>query len=209
MRVMVCDDHAMFLEALADALTRLGHEVVATTTDLDEVAALVGRSRPDAVLIDLWFDDRPSLPVARRLAAGHPEARLVLLTADVSPEALAALDEGVVQAVAHKSWGLALIDQTLTRVASGSPVRRLLAMPSTGTRAEGPRLTGRELQVLRLMSGGASTTEMRLRLGVSEHTVRSHVRSLLAKLGVHTRVEAVRRAHDHGLVRARAGGVRR
>jgi two-component system, NarL family, nitrate/nitrite response regulator NarL len=205
MRLVVCDDHAMFLDALADALARLGHEVVGTTSELTEVAGLVGRTTPEACLLDVWFDDTSSLDVARGLRARHPGLHVVLLTADVSREALAALEDGAVQAVAHKSWSLELIDETIRRVASGSPVRRLLAMPNVRSSLHAPRLTGRELEVLHLMAHGASTTEIRHRLRISEHTVRSHVRNVLAKLGAHTRVEAIRRAHDHGLVPAAVG----
>lgn len=204
MRLAVCDDHAMFLDALADALTRLGHDVVATTTQLTEVAGLVERTSPDICLLDVWFEDTSSLDVARGLREHRPGTRVVLLTADVSPDALAALEDGTVQAVAHKGWSLDLIDETVTRVATGAPVRRLMATPGVRRSIQAPRLTGRELEVLHLMAHGASTTEIRHRLGISEHTVRSHVRTVLSKLGAHSRVEAIRRAHDHGLVRASA-----
>jgi DNA-binding NarL/FixJ family response regulator len=205
MRLVVCDDHAMFLDAFADALTRLGHDVVGTTSDLTAVGSLVASTAPTACLLDVWFEDRPSFEVARELRELHPDLQIVLLTAEVSPEALALLEEGTVQAVAHKSWRLDLIHETISRVATGVPVRRLMAMPDMRSSLESPRLTARELEVLQLMAQGASTIEIRHRLSISEHTVRSHVRSLLAKLGAHTRVEAIRRAHDHGLVSAAVG----
>lgn len=206
MRLVVCDDHVMFLEALAGALAALGHEVAGTTGSLDAVPGLVERERPEACLLDLWFGDVQSLDMARGLRESRPELHVVLLTGDPSPEAIAAMDAGTVQAVAHKTWKLTLINQTLTRIASGAPVRRLVAIPSAHSETDRPRLTSREHEVLDLMATGASTTDIRYRLGVSEHTVRSHVRNLLAKLGAHTRVEAVRRAHEHGLVRLVAAG---
>ena len=205
MRLVVCDDHAMFLDAFADALRRLGHDVVGTTSDLTAVGSLVASTAPTACLLDVWFEDSPSFEVARELRELHPDLQIVLLTAEVSPEALALLEEGTVQAVAHKSWRLDLIHETISRVATGVPVRRLMAMPDMRSSLESPRLTARELEVLQLMAQGASTIEIRHRLSISEHTVRSHVRSLLAKLGAHTRVEARLLAHDHGLVSAAVG----
>ncbi len=200
MRLLVCDDHAMFRDALGSALESRGHAVLGTTGALDEVLALVLAHRPDACLLDLWFGDELSLDVARAVREAAPEVHVVLLTADVAYEATTALEEGLVRAVAHKTWRLDLVDETLARVGAGRPGRRLVALPRPVTAGPVPRLTEREQEVLDLVADGASTTEIRQRLGVSDHTVRSHVRHLLAKLGAHTRVEAVRRAHEHGLV---------
>lgn len=204
MRVAVCDDHALFADALADALQRLGHVVVGTAVTLDDVVDLVARERPEICLLDLWFEGLPSLVVAHRLREEHPEVHVVLLTADSAPEAVAALEAGVIQAIVGKHWSLALVDQTLARVAAGHQVRRLVPVRAEGKKPVAPHLTTREREVLALLATGASTIEMRRRLDVSEHTVRTHVRSLLSKLGVHSRVEALRVAHDHGLVQTTA-----
>lgn len=200
MRLLVCDDHAMFRDALCTALDRLGHEVVGATGVLGAVPGLVADRRPEACLLDLWFGDVDSLAVARAVRSSAPEVHVVLLTADVADRATTALETGVVSAVAHKTWPLTLVAETLARLADGRPARRLVPLPRPPQRGPVPDLTDREREVLRLVADGASTTEMRRRLGVSEHTVRSHVRNLMAKLGVHSRVEAVHRAHQHGLV---------
>ena len=200
MRVAVCDDHALFADALADALQRLGHVVVGTAGTLDEVFDLVARESPEICLLDLWFDRLPSLDVARRLREEHPETRIVLLTADPAREAVLALEEDVIQAIVGKHWSLALVVQTLARVAAGRQVRRLVPLRTEGKQPVTPHLTAREREVLALLATGASTTQIRQRLDISEHTVRTHVRSLLSKLGVHSRVEALRVAHDRGLV---------
>jgi two-component system nitrate/nitrite response regulator NarL len=197
-RLLVCDDHAMFRDALCTALQSLGHDVVGTTGELHEVAGLVADREPDVCLLDLWFGDHDSLDVAHAVRSEAPDVHVVLLTADVGAPAAAALDAGLVSAVAHKTWPLDVVEETLDRLADGRPARRLVPLPRQDRRE--PDLTDREQQVLRLVADGASTTEMRHRLGVSEHTVRSHVRHLMAKLGAHSRLEAVHRAHQHGLV---------
>ena len=200
MRIAVCDDHLIFADALAGALHRRGHVVVGTAVTLDEVIDLVGRERPEICLLDLWFDGLTSLGVARRLREEHPEVRVVLLTADPGPEATSALDGGVIQAIVGKHWGLALVEQTLARVAAGRQVSRPVPLRAESKGLVAPPLTGREREVLVLLANGASTIEMRERLDVSEHTVRTHVRSVLSKLGAHSRVEALRVAHDRALV---------
>ena len=244
MRVAVCDDHALFADALADALQRLGHVVVGTAGTLDEVVDLVARERPEICLLDLWFDGLPSLDVARGLREEHPETRIVLLTVGVEHaapvrtgehpkatvldrrvvegdpdrgelaivavvllaacdggrEAVLALEEDVIQAIVGKHWSLALVVQTLARVAAGRHVRRLVPLRAEGRQPVTPHLTAREREVLALLATGASTAQIRQHLDISEHTVRTHVRSLLSKLGVHSRVEALRVAHDRGLV---------
>jgi two-component system nitrate/nitrite response regulator NarL len=199
-RLLVCDDHAMFRDALCTALQSLGHDVVGTTGELHEVAELAADREPDACLLDLWFGDHDSLDVARAVRSEAPEVHVVLLSADVGAQAAAALDAGLVSAVAHKTWPLGVVAETLDRLADGRPARRLVPLPRQDRREPVPDLTDREQEVLRLVADGASTTEMRHRLGVSEHTVRSHVRHLMAKLGAHSRLEAVHRAHQHGLV---------
>lgn len=199
MRIVVSDDHDLFREALTTALPQLGHEVVADTGVLAEVPLLVARHHPDVCLLDLWFGLELSLDVARRVHLANPGVHIVLLTADVAPEATAALDEGVVQGIAHKSWHLTVVEEMLVRLAQHKPVRHLVPLPAPRP-TPSPSLTGRELEVLGLIAEGASTTEVRHRLGVSEHTVRTHVRNVLGKLGAHNRVEAVSRAHDQGLL---------
>ncbi len=106
----------------------------------------------------------------------------------------------VIQAIVGKHWSLALVVQTLARVAAGRHVRRLVPLRAEGKQPVTPHLTAREREVLALLATGASTTQIRQHLDISEHTVRTHVRSLLSKLGVHSRVEALRVAHDRGLV---------
>jgi two-component system, NarL family, nitrate/nitrite response regulator NarL len=200
MRLIVSDDHDLFREALTTALPRLGHEVVADTGVLAEVPLLVARHHPEVCLLDLWFGLELSLDVARRVHRANPDVHIVLLTADVAPEATAALEEGVVRGIAHKSWHLTVVEQMLVRLAQRKPVRHLVPLPAAPAEIRGPALTHREMEVLQLIAEGASTTDVRQQLGVSEHTVRTHVRNVLGKLGAHNRVEAVSRAHDQGLI---------
>lgn len=203
MRLLVADDHDMFLEMLSAALRRRGHDVVGTTETLDDVVGLVATTQPELCLLDLWFGQETALATARRLREEHPGVRIVLLTGERAAEAVPVLQEGVVDAVAGKLWTLDRIDQLLQTVLDGHQIRRVVGAEVTVvTPPRGNRLTDREYEVLRLLAGGACTAEIGDTLGVSTHTVRTHIRSLLAKLSVHSRVEALRVAYDQGLVTA-------
>jgi two-component system nitrate/nitrite response regulator NarL len=203
MRLLVADDHDMFLEMLSAALRRRGHDVVATTETLDDIVDLVATTDPELCLLDLWFGQDTALAAARRLREEHPGVRIVLLTGEQPDEAVGILQEGVVDAVAGKLWTLDRIDQLLHSVRDGRQVRRVVGTETlVEATPRGDRLTEREQEVLRLLATGACTTEIGDALGVSTHTVRTHIRSLLSKLSVHSRVEALRVAYDRGLVTA-------
>jgi two-component system nitrate/nitrite response regulator NarL len=203
MKLLVADDHDMFLEMLSAALRRRGHDVVATTETLDDIVDLVATTGPELCLLDLWFGQDTALTAARRLREEHPGVRIVLLTGEQPDEAVGILQEGVVDAVAGKLWTLDRIDQLLHSVRDGRQVRRVVGTEAlVEATPPGDRLTEREQEVLRLLATGACTTEIGDALGVSTHTVRTHIRSLLSKLSVHSRVEALRVAYDRGLVTA-------
>ena len=203
MKVLVADDHAMFLDGMAAALRRRGHEVVGTTATLTDLVGLVTSTAPDLCLLDLWFGEESALAIARAIRETRPGTKIVLLTGDAAPEAMAAHDSGTVDAIAGKHWDLSLIEQLCLSVLAGRPVRRLIGLRAVAVDPPAPDpLTEREHDVLRLLAGGASTVEIRDALGISEHTVRTHIRHVLAKLCVHSRVEALRVAYDRGLVTA-------
>ena len=81
MRLVICDDHDMFLEALAEALTALGHTLVATTSDPFELPGLVGQHLPDLVLLDVQLPGTTGIQVARELRRRRKDTPVVLLTA--------------------------------------------------------------------------------------------------------------------------------
>jgi DNA-binding NarL/FixJ family response regulator len=202
MRLLICDDHDMFLEALADALTALGHTLVAATSDPFEVPGLVGQHLPDLVLLDVQLPGTTGVQVAREVRRRRKQTPVVLLTASREEWIRRAFETGLVDGLVSKESGIGALDVALRRVLSGE--RTITGWRQSVTRS--PRrtaldlLTDREREVLTLMAGGASTMAMAGSLGVSENTVRTHVRSVLHKLGVHGRARAAHAAFELGLV---------
>ncbi len=201
MTILLCDDEAMFVDALAAALRHKGHDIVDVTTDPDRVAGLAGIRRPDVCIIDLHFDGQVREDLPGEIRQASPATAIMLLTGVTCPAAWTSYDDGVVDALAGKSSGLDVLDRALRDVISGHRVAVGLNRPATPT---GPQdhLTERERQVLALLTTGASTKEIGQALQISPATARSHVQHLLQKLGEHTRVEVVRHALAEGIVRS-------
>ncbi|MBO3094383.1 response regulator transcription factor [Cellulomonas sp. zg-ZUI157] len=192
-------------------------EVVGEAADgrvaLDQVAALA----PDVVLMDIRMPGMDGIEATRHIVADHPASRvLVLTTFDVDDLAFAALRAGASGFLLKSARPDELVDAIRT-VAAGTSVvaprvlRRMLDLfaghlPLTVdvTDADGPHprlriLTPRELDVLRLVAGGASNSEIAGELFVSETTVKTHVGNVFAKLGARDRVQAVIIAYECGV----------
>ncbi|MDX6301610.1 MAG: two-component system, NarL family, nitrate/nitrite response regulator NarL [Nocardioidaceae bacterium] len=204
MSLVLCDDHAMFLDSLADALHARGHRVAALTSDPEELPGLVRLHQPTVVLLDVHLPSSCGVTLARQLREDHPGTLIVLLTGSTEAFVRAAYDDGTVDGLVNKGTALRNLDAALARVLAGERV--LVGWPA----AVGPvrrttdldLLTERERQVLELITDGVPTAMMAQRLGVSVNTVRTHVRSVLHKLGVHQRTKAARAAVELGLLAA-------
>ncbi len=216
-RVLVADDQAlvrggfrMILEARDDL------EVVGEAEDGAEATALAERHRPDVVLMDVRMPGVDGIEATRRIvASGNPARIIVLTTFDADEYIFAALRAGasgfllkdvrpaeLVEAIRVVARGDALLAPTVTR----RLLDRFVGEPPT---ADSPPpdldgLTERELEVLRLVALALSNAEIAARLVVTEATVKTHVSSVLRKLGLRDRVQAVVLAYDVGLVRPRS-----
>jgi DNA-binding NarL/FixJ family response regulator len=202
-RVLIVDDHPLTRDALARLLAGNGFDVVGQATDGEEAVALAEELRPDLVVLDLGMPGVDGITALPLLRAAAPDAEVVVLTAseeDASllgairagaagyllksepPERIVAFLQGAARGETALSGPVArrLLDQV--RDGGGAPT-----VPDEVARA----LSARELEVLLLLDRHLSTEEIAARLLISEHTVRSHVKSLLGKLGVSSRREAL------------------
>lgn len=199
MSVLLCDDHVLFADALADALRLVGHEVSAVLSDPDALPAAVELGRPELCLMGVLYQGAYRLDAAINVRRHSPDTVVVLLTATNQAPMWEALEAGVIQGIVAKHCGLRELDRLIRRALSG---RRAIGglVPPQRRRPPEIRLTARETQILSLLDAGLSTDAMADRLGVSAHTVRSHVQGLLQKLNAPNRVHAVQRAHQLGLL---------
>ena len=211
-RVLVVDDHEMFSEALELLLRRQPDvRLIGSARDATEALGML-EDEPDVVLMDLDMPGINGIQATRQIREAVPNAKVVLLTAVQSPEIIAdALAAGACGYV-PKTRAVDELMDVVRRAAAGElvmPERDLAAVveqlrgsrPTTGELAL-RRLTPREAEILRSLAAGETTTQIAEALGISALTVQSHVKSILAKLGVHSKIEAVTLAWRHGLARA-------
>jgi DNA-binding NarL/FixJ family response regulator len=212
-RVVLVDDEQLVRSGLRMILESAGDlEVVGEAAYGGDAVEQVRRHRPDAVLMDIRMPVMDGLAATRELAALPDPPRVIMLTTFE-------LDEYVHTALEHGAVGFLLKDtpprdliQAVRTVADGNAMlaptvtRRLIAEFAArgGTRAVTARrrleaLTGREREVVVALAQGMSNAEIGRRLFMSEATVKAHVSSILAKLGMTNRVQAAILAHDAGL----------
>jgi DNA-binding NarL/FixJ family response regulator len=215
-RVLLCDDQAlvrggfrMILEAREDL------QVVGEAEDGAQAVRLARQTQPDVILMDVRMPHLDGVEATRQIvAAGSPARILVLTTYDLDDYVYAAIRAGasgfllkdvqpaqLAEAIRVIAAGDALLAPSVTRRLLGQFARTL---PGPRFRPASPAslsaLTERETEVLRLLAAGLSNAELAGRLYISEATVKSHVSSLLRKLGLRDRVQAVILTYDTGLV---------
>lgn len=209
-RVMVVDDHPMWLEAITDELTTAGFEVVATASDGQQCLNRALATRPDLIVMDLNIPAPSGVECTRRLIGDIPGLHVLVMSAsDERDDVLAAVKAGA-QGYVLKSASKAELLDAVRRCAGGEAVftpalaglvlgeyRRMATAPDEASKA--PTLTDRETEVLRLVAKGLSYKEIAERLVVSHRTVQNHVQSVLRKLALHNRVELTRYAIDQGI----------
>ncbi|WP_433425792.1 response regulator [Microtetraspora malaysiensis] len=206
---MVVDDHPMWRDAIARDLSEAGCDIVATAGEGRQALRVAAAVRPDVVVLDLRLPDLSGVEVARGLAASaHPPHVLVLSASGEQDDVLDAVKAGAsgyliksasreefLQAVRRTAEGDAVFTPGLAGLVLGE-YRRLATQPPPD---DGPRLTDRETEVLRLVAKGLSYRQIAERLVLSHRTVQNHVQNTLSKLRLHNRVELVRYAIERGL----------
>jgi DNA-binding NarL/FixJ family response regulator len=209
--ILIVDDHPLTRGALATLLGQNGFDVIAEAGDGNEAIEAARRLHPDLVLLDLSMPDLDGLAALPHLREAAPDCEVVVLTASGTEDNLLAAIRAGAAGYLLKTEPPERIVEFLNGVAegeaalSGAIARRLLEQVREGTAHSGvpdalaAALSARELEVLLLLDEHLGTDEIAKRLFISEHTVRSHVKSLLRKLAVSSRREAL-----ETLARARA-----
>ncbi len=210
MRIVLADDHALFRDGVASLLDAWGHEVVGLASDGDEVVVLAERLEPDVILMDVRMPRTSGLEATRRIAASRPGIAIVMLTMSEEEDDLFQAIKAGARGYLLKNLEAHQLRSMLDGVARGeaaiSPATaaRIMAQYARGG-PRGPtappdRLTDREVEVLRLVTDGLRNKEIGAALGISENTVKFHLRNILEKLHAESRTELAARAVREGLV---------
>jgi two-component system NarL family response regulator len=206
-RVLIADDHALFRRGLEMVLDEEQDiDLVGQASDGTEAVARARESLPDVVLMDIRMPKTSGIEAARAMKEAAPSAKIVMLT--ISDE-----EEDLFEAIRAGASGYLLKDIPLDEVADAvravhggqslinpSMAGKLLTEFATLARRDdeerpqqvpAPKLTEREMEVLKLVARGMNNRDIAKELFISENTVKNHVRNILEKLQIHSRMEAV------------------
>jgi DNA-binding NarL/FixJ family response regulator len=204
-RVVIVDDHALFRRGLELVLSEDPEiEIVGEAEDGIQAIELADELEPDVMLMDVRMPRASGIEAARAVRAGHPDVKVIMLTVSDDENDLyesikagangyllkeVAIEE-VPDAIRSVAQGHSLISPSMasTLLAQFNVLARRAEEPQA---APAPRLTERELEVLRLVARGLSNREIGAELYIAENTVKNHVRNILEKLHLHSRMEAV------------------
>jgi DNA-binding NarL/FixJ family response regulator len=213
-RILIVDDQAVVRSGFRVLLEdEPGFEIVGEAQDGREAIALVARRQPDVVLMDIRMPGMDGLEATRRLTgpdAAHPVKVIVITTFDLDEYVFAALRAGaagfllkdaqpdvLIDAIHAVASGFGLIAPEVT----GRLIREFAAVsPNPATAAVLEALSTRERGVLLLIAQGKSNAQIASELFLEESTIKTHVSSILSKLHINSRVQAVILAYETGLV---------
>jgi DNA-binding NarL/FixJ family response regulator len=211
-RILIADDHALFRDGLRSLLVAQGHEIVGEAKNGREAVTLARELTPDLVLMDVSMPELDGIEATRLISVEVPDVKVVMLTASEEEAKLFEAIKSGAQGYLLKNLEAETFFDLLDRAQRGEPAltpalaRKLLQEFAKPVEAAAPRseeetLTAREREVLELMvEGVTSNRRLAKRLGLSENTVKFHVRNILDKFRLHNRAEVVGYALRHGIV---------
>jgi two-component system, NarL family, response regulator DevR len=205
-RVLIVEDHRVVAEGLTALINHQADmRVVGNVGTVAECVPIARELDPEIVLLDFRLPDGTGFEAAAAIRAIRPAAKMIFLTREDSDAARFAAVQSGASAFIHKSRAAAEVVAAIRDVARG----KMLITPRTistllakrrAIEAQLDRLTPREREVLRLMAEGHPSRSIAAQLGISYTTVRTHIRSLGNKLAVHSKLEAIVKARELGLI---------
>ncbi|MDE3111659.1 MAG: response regulator transcription factor [Chloroflexota bacterium] len=207
MRLVVVDDHALFRDGISSLLRAWGHEVVGQAGNGSDAIQLVDQHDPDVALLDVRMPGMSGVDVARIVKERHPKTSVVMLTISEDEDDLFRAIESGAQGYLMKDLESGQFRAMLEAVGRGEAaitpataarvLRRFVkGEADSGTAGE---LTDRETEVLHLVTAGLRNREIAARLGISENTVKYHIRNILERLHAKSRTELAGRAARQAL----------
>jgi DNA-binding NarL/FixJ family response regulator len=200
-RIMVVDDHTVVRQGLVALLNTVPDlTVIAEAADGQEAVEAHRRHRPDITLMDLRLPKLGGADAIALIRQEHPAARIIVLTTfDGDEDIFRALQAGA-KGYLLKGTDADELTAAIRSVYAGKSKIPSFVAEKLAERMGGPALTTRELEVLRRIVAGRSNKEIASDLNISEATVKTHINSLLSKLGVTDRTQAATTALQRGIV---------
>ena len=209
MRTLLVDDHSLFRDGVASLLLAWGHEVVGQASDGAEAIEMVDETSPEVVLMDVRMPNVSGIEATAQIKARHPEVAIVMLTVSEEEADLFRAIKASAQGYLLKNLEAPQLRSMLEGVARGEPaitpataariIDEFLRTPAPSSHAS-QRLTNRELEVLKHVTVGLRNREIAVELGISENTVKFHLKNIVEKLHAQNRAELAARAVREGLV---------
>ncbi|HTV82942.1 MAG TPA: response regulator transcription factor [Acidobacteriaceae bacterium] len=200
-RILIVDDHHIVRQGLAALLKTIpGFAVIAEASDGEQAVELHRKHRPDVTLMDLRLPKLNGVAAIGRIRAEFPGARVVVLTTFDGDEDIYRAMQAGAKGYLLKGMDLAELTEAIRTVHAGRSRIPSRVAEKLAERMSGSSLTARELEVLQLIVAGKSNKDIGTALFISEATVKTHVNSLLSKLGVEDRTQAATTALQRGIV---------
>jgi DNA-binding NarL/FixJ family response regulator len=200
-RIIVVDDQAVVRQGFVSLISTVPDmRVIAQGTNGREAVALYREHRPDVVLMDLRMPEMGGVEAISAIRREFADAKVIVLTTyDGDEDIYRSLQAGA-QGYLLKDMFFDELESAIRAVHAGGRKIPGVVAERLAERMGGSDLTGRELEVLKLIVGGRSNKEIGAALGISEATVKSHINSILGKLGVTDRTQAATTALQRGIV---------
>ena len=200
LKLLIVDDHELMLEGIRLALADSPDiEVVGSASSGSQVLPLVRQTSPDVVLLDLRMPGMDGLRCLEALRERHPNVKAVVLSGSEEPDVIeAAFRRGAVGFIV-KRIDPADLAAVIRQVADGNVYHPLRGRAAV-TEDVDLGLTQREIDILKALADGLSNKQIACQFWVSEQTVKFHLSNIYRKLGVGSRTDAIRQAHEHGLI---------
>jgi DNA-binding NarL/FixJ family response regulator len=189
---LIVDDHEVVREGLRLSLSRSPNiRVVGEAPDGETAIALTKRRRPNVVVMDVRMPGMDGLEATKAISGEVPESAVLIFTAYSERSLLSRGLESGARGYILKEAPHDTLLRAITKVASGETYVDPALMPAFFSKDRDDMLTGREREILQLLADGMSNADVAARLFISQETVKSHVRHILAKLEADTRTHAV------------------